>query len=92
MLRVARVVTVDLSVNSVRSTYSGRCLQAVREVRHPATAQRSRQIQTQQYGEVRLRCRRNPFARQIPFKSVWLSGLAFRRGLAIWRQPILRRG
>ena len=30
MLRFARVVTADLSVNSVRSTYRRRCLQAAR--------------------------------------------------------------
>jgi len=93
MLRLGRVVvTVDLSVNSVRSTYSRRRLQAVGKVRHPGNRVALLPELDLKFRELRLPCRRNPRARQIRFRSVLLSCLAFRRGLAISRQPILRRG
>jgi len=59
------------------------------KVRHPATARRQRLIQIQKYAKFDY-CQ-EPHVTQTEFSCVSLSCLAFRRGLAISRQPILRR-
>ena len=90
-MRLPRVVSVDLLINRVRSTYNRSLLPAVPKGAAPSDCAASPPDSDPEVYEVRLRVR-NPHVAQIEIRScVSLSCLAFRRGLAISRQPILRR-
>ena len=90
MLRLARVVTVDLLINRVRSTYNRRPLPAVPKGVAPRNCKAPPPDSDPEVWRSSVTVSQESVGRE--FRScLLLSCLALLRGLAMSRQPILRR-